>query len=119
MPAGFINPAGSTMYIVAIAWMYVVVMMTVAEANSANGTLLGALFTFILYGVLPVAILVYLMGSPARKRKRRAIEAIADAEAAQSVASSAAPVAASNSIGTPDSGDHAPGDAVAAVRKEP
>ena len=100
------------MYIVAIAWMYVVVMMTVVEASSPNGTLLGALFTFVLYGVLPVAILVYLMGSPARKRKRRALEAAIDGSAA-------ANVSPATSITTPDGSDHAASDAVAAVRKEP
>ena len=34
------------MYLVAIAWMYVVLMMSVAEATNANGTVLGAIVTF-------------------------------------------------------------------------
>jgi hypothetical protein len=63
------------MYIVAIAWMYVVLMMSVAEATNANGTLLGAIVTFILYGVLPVSLVVYLMRSPTRKRAIKAKEA--------------------------------------------
>ena len=52
------------MYLVVIAWMYVVLMMSVAEASNTTGTVLGAIVTFFLYGLLPVALVVYLMGSP-------------------------------------------------------
>ena len=62
------------MYLVAIGWMYVVLMMTVAEALSPQGTVLGALFTFVLYGCLPLAVVLYLLGTPARRRARRAAE---------------------------------------------
>lgn len=60
------------MYLVAIAWMYVVLMMTVAEATNSTGTLLGALVTFVLYGLLPLAIVMYLLNTPARRRAKRA-----------------------------------------------
>lgn len=63
------------MYIVAIAWLYVVLMMAVAEAMHADGTVLGAVFTFLLYGVGPLAIVLYLLGTPARRRARLAAEA--------------------------------------------
>ena len=56
------------MYIVAIAWMYVALMMAVAEATNTNGTVLGAIVTFILYGLMPISLVVYLMRSPGRKR---------------------------------------------------
>ncbi|WP_411879471.1 hypothetical protein [Polaromonas sp. YR568] len=75
------------MYLVVIAWIYVVLMMSVAEATNSNGTLLGALFTFVLYGLAPVALVVYLMGAPARSKalKKRAaqelVQQTADAEA--------------------------------------
>jgi membrane protein implicated in regulation of membrane protease activity len=62
------------MYLVAIAWMYVVVMMSVAEATAANGTVLGAVVTFVFYGVLPCVILMYLMGTPMRRKALRAQE---------------------------------------------
>lgn len=62
------------MYIVPIAWIYVALMMSVAEATNSTGTVLGAVFTFLLYGVLPVALLMYLMGTPARKRAIQARE---------------------------------------------
>lgn len=64
------------MYLVAIGWMYVVLMMTVAEALSPQGTVLGALFTFVLYGCLPLAVVLYLLGTPARRRARRAAEQV-------------------------------------------
>ena len=68
------------MYIVAIAWLYVAVMMTVAEATHPSGTLLGAFFTFVLYGLLPIALALYILNTPNRKKAR--IQAEAQAEAA-------------------------------------
>ena len=99
------------MYLIAIAWMYVVVMMAAAEATNANGTVLGALVTFALYGLLPLGIVLYLFGTPGRKRARRALEA--------SEMSSAEVQAEPASVGAPDHGDHTAGEPVAAVRKEP
>jgi len=57
------------MYIVAIAWIYVVFMMSITESSIVAGVM-----TFLLYGVLPVGIIVYVMGTGARKRKRQALE---------------------------------------------
>lgn len=62
------------MYLVAVAWIYVVLMMAVAEATSTQGTVLGAVFTFLLYGVLPLSIVMYLLRTPHRRRMRRARE---------------------------------------------
>lgn len=100
------------MYLVAIAWMYVVLMMAVAEGTSSNGTVLGAVFTFLLYGALPLSIVLYLMRTPTRRRARKAAE---EAEAAAE--SAGQPVA--QPVLQPDGGDHPPGDAVAPERKEP
>ncbi|GAB3665716.1 hypothetical protein GCM10028813_47220 [Ramlibacter alkalitolerans] len=96
---------GTFMYLVVIAWMYVALMMGVAEANHPNGTLLGAVFTVLLYGVAPVALLIYLMGRPARRAARQKREAAAAIAAAPS--------------DPPDGGGEAPADPVAPVRKEP
>ena len=63
------------MYIVPIAWLYVAFMMAVAEATSTQGTVLGAFFTFVLYGLMPIGLLLYFMGTPGRRRKRLAREA--------------------------------------------
>lgn len=92
------------MYIVPIAWIYVVLMMAVAEASNTNGTVLGAIVTFILYGVVPVALMVYLMGAPARRRAIKAQEA-AELASAASVA--------------PDASSHAASDPVATVGEKP
>lgn len=71
------------MYLVAIAWLYVALMMAVVEATSVHGSLLGAFFTFLLYGLAPVALLMYLFGTPGRLRARKAAErAAADSSAA-------------------------------------
>jgi hypothetical protein len=56
------------MYLVVIAWIYVVLMMSLTEAFSSQGSVLGAVVTFVLYGVLPLSIVVYILGTPARKR---------------------------------------------------
>ncbi len=93
------------MYIVPIAWLYVALMMAVAEATHSNGTVLGAIITFLLYGLAPVALVVYLMGAPARRRAIKAREA--------------AELAAAHSVVQPDASGHAPADAITAVRKEP
>ncbi|TSE38311.1 hypothetical protein Tfont_00139 [Tepidimonas fonticaldi] len=63
------------MYLVLLAWGYVVVMMSIAEALSPQGTVLGAFFTLLLYGVGPMALAVYLMGTPLRRKARRRQEA--------------------------------------------
>jgi len=62
------------MYLVVIAWLYVVVLMSLAEAFSSNGSVLGAIMTFFFYGLVPIFIMVYVMGSPLRKKARRAAE---------------------------------------------
>ena len=69
------------MYLVALAWAYVVLMMAAVEATSPQGTLLGAFFTLLLYGVLPLSLLMYILGTPGRKRRRRAAESAAQADA--------------------------------------
>ena len=62
------------MHIIAIGWMFVVMLMTLVEATSPGGTLLGAAITFVLYGVLPLSIVLYILGTPGRKRARRRAE---------------------------------------------
>ncbi|MGH6648998.1 hypothetical protein [Aquabacterium sp.] len=94
------------MWIVAIAWMFVVLLMTVAEAVSPVGSVLGAIMTFLLYGVGPLSLVMYLLGTPMRRRARRAREAAADA------ASSPAAVV------EPDAGSLPTRDAVSSERKE-
>ncbi len=59
------------MLIVAIAWIYVVLMMSLTEHSVIAGVM-----TFLLYGVLPLAVILYLIDTPQRTRKRRAAEKI-------------------------------------------
>ena len=99
------------MWIVAIAWMYVAVMMTLAEATSANGTVLGAIITFVFYGLAPVALVMYVLGTPARRRARLQKEAAEEAERQRQ--------AGSAQIGQPDAGNLPTGDTVTPERKEP
>lgn len=63
------------MYIVAIAWMFVVTLMAVVEAVASNGSLLGAIITFVFYGILPLGLVLYLLGTPLRMRYNKAKEA--------------------------------------------
>jgi hypothetical protein len=54
------------MYLIPIAWIYVALMMAVAEATNSNGTVLGAIVTFTFYGLLPVGLILYFIGTPSR-----------------------------------------------------
>lgn len=53
------------MYIVAIAWLYVALMMAITEPSVAAGIL-----TFVFYGLLPCALLLWLVGTPQRRRQK-------------------------------------------------
>jgi len=66
------------MYLVAIAWLYVTLMMALAEATNPHGTILGAVFTLLLYGIGPLALVMYLLGTPMRRKARQAAEAAAE-----------------------------------------
>jgi hypothetical protein len=97
------------MMIVAVAWMYVALMMALAEAMSPEGSVLGAVITFVLYGVLPLSIVLYVMGTPGRRRARLAAEKQAACEVRAELGSGV----------DPDGSGHAAGDAVSAEREEP
>ena len=56
------------MYLIVIAWLYVTLLMALVEALSPQGSVLGAIFTFVFYGLLPMALVVYLMGTPLRRK---------------------------------------------------
>lgn len=99
------------MYIVPIAWLYVAFMMSVAEATNTTGTVLGAIITFVLYGLLPVGLILYFMGSPARKRAIHAARAKERAEY-EKLAQQATSL-------QPDASGQPPSEALAPVRKEP
>nr|MBL8455576.1 hypothetical protein [Zoogloeaceae bacterium] len=62
------------MYLIAIAWLYVVVIVSVSDT-----TVLGGLVTFIFWGLCPLALFLWLFGTPARRRNKARREAEADA----------------------------------------
>jgi hypothetical protein len=95
------------MYLIVIAWLYVTLLMGLAEAFSTQGTVLGAIITFLLYGVLPMSLVVYIMGTPLR-RKERVRQAGLETEA-----SGREPDTSGHATGLPQDG------AVPPVRKEP
>ncbi len=88
------------MYLVAIAWLYVAVMMAIAEATHSQGSLLGAVITLLLYGILPLALVLYVMGTPVRRRQRL-LEEQREAQAANP-----------DSVEVPEGGRQSPADPV-------
>jgi hypothetical protein len=85
--------------LVALAWIYVVSMLALAQAFAPGASTVGALLTFVFWGLLPVALLLYIAGASARQRARRR--------------------AVSRSAAARDGGQHATGDPVAPKREEP
>ncbi len=51
------------MYLVAIAWIYVATMMALTESSFIAGAM-----TFLFYGLAPLALFLWLMGTRARRR---------------------------------------------------
>jgi hypothetical protein len=86
------------MYLIVIAWLYVTLLMALAEAFSTQGSVLGAIITFVFYGLLPMALVVYLMGTPLRRKAIRRQEEQLRQEAVSSQ---------SDSTLQPDAGGHA------------
>ncbi|WP_290871261.1 hypothetical protein [Aquabacterium sp.] len=108
------------MWIVAIAWIYVALMMALAEATNPQGTILGAVITFVFYGVAPTALVMYLLGAPTRRKARLQAEAAEREAWVAAQARQGATTAETTSAGThPDAGSLPTGDPVSAERKEP
>lgn len=93
------------MLIVLIAWLYVALMMALAEAMHPAGHWWGGVMTFLLYGVAPVSLVLYLLTTPMRRQAR------AQAEAAAADGNTPSGQQA-------DGSGQAPGDPVASERKE-
>lgn len=58
------------MYLIAIGWLYVALMYAIFD-----DTLLGGILTFLFYGLAPLALLLWLLGTPARRQRQRQNEA--------------------------------------------
>jgi len=57
------------MYIIAVAWLYVALLAAVTD-----DTIVGGVLTFVFYGLFPLALFLWLFGTPARRRRRLAKE---------------------------------------------
>ncbi len=83
------------MYIIAIGWLYVTLLIAANE-----GSLFRGIVSFIFYGLLPCALLLWISASKIRRQRR--------AHRARQLARS----------GEPDQAGHAAGDTVAPIGKE-
>lgn len=57
-----------TMYIVAIGWLYVTMLVAVNEP-----TVVAGIVSFLFYGLLPCALVVWLGSFKARSQRRRSL----------------------------------------------
>ncbi len=96
-------------WLIIIAWMYVVFMMAISEALSSQGSVLGAAITLIFYGIVPLSILLYLLGTPVRRARHQTQQPEPPSKAG----------APSKGAGTPDCGSEAPGHTITPEGKEP
>jgi hypothetical protein len=53
------------MYLVAIAWIFVTLCMALTEPSFVAG-----LLTFFFYGLAPLALLLWIIGTPQRRRNK-------------------------------------------------
>lgn len=63
------------MYIIAIGWAYVIVLMSLTENSIVAGVA-----TFVFYGLIPISLILWLGGAKARRQRRL----LADQRARQS-----------------------------------
>ncbi|MFC4931315.1 hypothetical protein [Massilia sp. GCM10023247] len=64
------------MWIVAIGWIYVVILMAATETSVTAG-----IMTFLIYCMIPLSLLFYLTGSKRRRARRAMAEAQTRAQA--------------------------------------
>jgi len=88
------------MWIVAIAWVYVVGLMALTETS-----IIAGIMTFCLYCVFPLSILYYLTGSGRRRARRERSEQSARSTAPAERDSRAASADAADAPGGSDSAD--------------
>jgi hypothetical protein len=62
------------MWIVAIGWSYVVILMAATETSFVAGVM-----TFLVYCMIPLSVLFYITGGKRRRARRAAAQAAPDA----------------------------------------
>jgi hypothetical protein len=61
------------MYIVAIGWLYVTLLVAVNEPTVVSG-----IISFLFYGLMPCSLLIWLGGTKARRQRRAHRESLAN-----------------------------------------
>ncbi len=61
------------MYIIAIGWLYVTLLIAVNEPTVVTG-----IISFLFYGLLPCSLLICMSGSKVRRQRRRHLESMAN-----------------------------------------
>lgn len=61
------------MYIIAIGWLYVTLLVAANEANVVAG-----IISFAFYGLLPCSLLIWFSGSRVRRERRKYRESMAN-----------------------------------------
>ena len=72
---GFTSATLASMYLIAIPWLYVALLAAVADETAVGGVL-----TFIFYGLAPLALVLWLFGSPLRRRRQRELDRKAESD---------------------------------------
>ncbi|MBA4743490.1 MAG: hypothetical protein H2060_12380 [Azoarcus sp.] len=81
------------MYLIAIGWMYVVTMASIVNPNPVGGVL-----TFVFAGLGPLALFLWIFGTPARRRAKALHEATQDPDDSGSAAVDQAPPTSDSQI---------------------
>jgi len=93
------------LHIVALAWLFVVILMAAAE-GMRNG-IFPALLTLLFYGILPLSLVLYILATPARRKRRARLER-ETREAQEMPAQGAQQPSTEPASGTPPSAASAP-----------
>ena len=64
------------MYILAIGWLYVTLLVVATE-----GTIVAGVISFLFYGLLPCAVIIWMSGSKVRRQRQAYRESLADQRA--------------------------------------
>jgi hypothetical protein len=58
-------------YIVAIGWFFVIIMMAITATSFLSGVV-----TLICYGILPLGLFLWIVGTPQRRRRAASRDAV-------------------------------------------
>ncbi len=59
------------MYIVAIGWLFVIIMMAITSTSFLSGVV-----TLLCYGILPLGLFLWIVGTPQRRRRAALRDAV-------------------------------------------